>query len=77
MAGWVAIGLQRVIEVVPLLPKDTPVQIEEFVPEPLLIFFYLLLQRTLALAGEEAHQRCRVDRNIVRNYTGAQTEWLK
>ena len=50
------IGLQRVIKIIPLLPKDTFVEVEQSIPEPLLIFFYSLQQRTFALIGEEVYE---------------------
>ncbi len=57
------IVLQHVIEVVPLLPKDTFVEVEQSITEQLLIIGHVIQQRTFsALIGEEVHELCRVDR---------------
>ena len=51
------IGLQRVIKIIPLLPKDTFVEVEQSIPEPLLIIRHALQQRTFgALIGEEVYE---------------------
>ena len=51
------IGLHHVVKIIPFLPEDTLVQLEQLAPEPLLFCCYILLQ----IAFGDLHAKVAID----------------